>query len=65
MPRKSKSESNKRRLGKTGNTDSPSYFTTLPIEAIRKLGWYDGKELNVRYSRGKIIIESPDANQEE
>lgn len=60
MPRKSKQESKKRTLGKTGNSDSPSYFTTLPIEAIRKLGWYDGKEVIVRYSRGKIIIEAAD-----
>ena len=47
----------KRSLGKTGNADSPSYFTTIPIEIIRKLGWYDGKELVVRSSRGKVIIE--------
>ena len=58
MPRKSKNESKKRTLGKTGNADSPSYFTTIPIEAIRKLGWYDGKEVVVRISRGKILIEA-------
>ena len=50
----------KRTLGKTGNADSPSYFTTIPIEIIRKLGWYDGRELVVRHSRGKVIIEPAD-----
>ena len=47
-----------RKIGKTGNVDSPSYFITLPIHIVRGLGWFEGKQVIVRRSRGKIIIDT-------
>lgn len=47
-----------RKLGKTGNVDSPSYFITIPIELVRSMEWQDGQVLHVKRSRGKIVIES-------
>lgn len=53
-----------RKLGKTGNNSSPSYYVTLPIHVIRALHWQDGQKLVVKKSRNKIVIEdvSPDIN---
>ena len=47
-----------RKLGKTGNVDSPSYFITIPIEIVRAMGWADSQTLQVKKSRGKVVIES-------
>lgn len=47
-----------RKIGKTGNSDSPSYFITLPIEIVRAMGWSVGHEVIVKKSRGKVTIES-------
>lgn len=60
MARQKSSKKHIRKLGKTGNVDSPSYFLTLPIDVVRALGWHDGKQLTVRRARGKVIIESND-----
>ena len=46
-----------RKLGKTGNVDSPSYFVTIPIELVRSMDWGEGQQVHVKRSRGKIVIE--------
>jgi len=51
-----------RKIGKTGNVDSPSYFLTIPIELVRDMAWTEGQEVSVKRSRGKIIIETPGSN---
>ncbi len=51
-----------RKLGKTGNPDSPSYFLTVPIEIIRKLKWSEGQNVQVRMSRGKIVLSASEVN---
>lgn len=57
MARQKSSKKHMRKVGKTGNTDSPSYFITLPIDVVRALGWHEGKQLTVRRSRNKVVIE--------
>ena len=55
-----KSGAHKRSIGKTGNVDSPSYFITIPIEIVREMGWRKGQKVQVKKSRGKVIIEGRD-----
>ena len=47
-----------RKLGKTGNVDSPSYFVTIPIELVRSMEWGEGQQVHIKRSRGKIVIET-------
>lgn len=46
-----------RKLGQTGNAESPSYYVTLPIDIIRELKWKDGQRVVVKKSRNRIVIE--------
>lgn len=64
MGGRKKITSHVRKLGKTGNVDSPSYFLTLPIDIVRDMGWGDSQELRVKRSRGKVIIESTEGDLE-
>jgi antitoxin component of MazEF toxin-antitoxin module len=57
MARQSMKNRHIRKLGKTGNSESPSYYVTLPIDVIRSLKWKDGQRLVVKKSRNKIVIE--------
>ncbi len=47
-----------RKIGKTGNVDSPSYFLTIPIEIVRAMDWREGQSVRVKKSRGKVVIET-------
>lgn len=58
MARQKSSTKNQRKLGKTGNVDSPSYYVTIPIEMIRDLLWREGQKVTVSKLRNKIIIEA-------
>ncbi len=62
MARQKSSKKHIRKVGKTGNVDSPSYFLTLPIDIVRDLGWHEGKQLVVRKNRGKVIVEDGSAS---
>ncbi len=55
MSRKKLEERNIRKLTKTGGT---TYYVTLPIEAIRDLGWRKSQKLIVEVDerRERIII---------
>lgn len=57
MPRPNNRSKQVRKLGTTGNADSPSYYVTLPINLIRQLQWKDGQKLVVKKSRNKLVIE--------
>ena len=57
MPRHTRKNHHLRKLGRTGNAASQSYYVTLPIEVIRTLKWRDGQKLVVKKSRNKIVIE--------
>lgn len=59
MADKSQKERNIRKLGKIGPKKSQSYYITIPIELIKKLGWKDNQNLVVRKYRGKnkLVIE--------
>jgi antitoxin component of MazEF toxin-antitoxin module len=57
MARQKSSTKNRRKLGKTGNVDSPSYYVTIPIEMIRELSWREGQKVVVSKQRNKIIIQ--------
>lgn len=46
-----------RKLGKTGNSSSPSYYVTLPINIVRALNWRDGQKIVIKKSRNKVVIE--------
>lgn len=48
-----------RKLGRIANDDNGSYYLTIPIELVRKLGWKENQNLVVRKFRGKdkIVIE--------
>ena len=50
MPRRVSGQENIRKLGKTGSSQSPSYFITLPISYVRQLGWRDGQKLVIEYN---------------
>jgi bifunctional DNA-binding transcriptional regulator/antitoxin component of YhaV-PrlF toxin-antitoxin module len=54
MARRKLEERNTRKLSKKSNG---SYSVTLPVEAVRELGWKKGQKLVVRKSGSKIIIE--------
>lgn len=55
----------KRKIGKTGNVDSPSYFITLPIEVVRALSWREGQTVQIKKSRGKVVIETGQESENE
>lgn len=57
MARQSLGNRHIRKLGKTGNADSPSYYVTLPIDVVRSLKWKDGQKLVVKKSRNKVVVE--------
>jgi hypothetical protein len=57
MPRQAAGKENVRKLGTTGSANNPSYFVTLPIALVRKLGWRDGQNLVVKESGSRIVIE--------
>jgi antitoxin component of MazEF toxin-antitoxin module len=57
MARQSLEDRNIRKLGKTGNVNSPSYYVTLPVDLVRGLNWADGQKVVVKRSRQKIVIE--------
>lgn len=57
MARQRSNRRHVRKLGKTGNNASPSYYITLPIHVVRALEWQDGQKLVVKKSRNKIVIE--------
>jgi len=48
-----------RKLGRIANDDSGSYYITIPIELIKKLGWKENQNLVVRKYKGrpKIVVE--------
>lgn len=50
-----------RKLGKTGNVDSPSYFITIPIDIVRSMEWAESQNVRVKRSRGKVVIETVDS----
>ena len=52
-----------RKLGKTGNVDSPSYFITIPIDIVRAMEWGDSQSVRVKKSRGKVVIETHEENE--
>jgi bifunctional DNA-binding transcriptional regulator/antitoxin component of YhaV-PrlF toxin-antitoxin module len=61
MPRKKELKSSTRKLGKIGSEQNHSYYVTLPIDFIRKLGWQDGQKLIVKRVGKKVhIIDSED-----
>jgi hypothetical protein len=45
-----------RKIGRTGQPKSPSYYVTIPRELIKQLGWYDGKRLKVYKVKGRQRI---------
>lgn len=49
---------NVRKLGKTGNVNSPSYYVTLPVDLVRGMGWKDSQKVIIKRSRQKIVIEA-------
>jgi len=57
MARQSLENKNVRKLGKTGNVNSPSYYVTLPVDLVRGLDWKEGQKVIVKRSRSKIVIE--------
>lgn len=57
MARQSSRNRHIRKLGKTGNSESPSYYVTLPIDVVRSLKWKDSQKLVVKKSRNKVVIE--------
>ncbi|MBN2697383.1 MAG: AbrB/MazE/SpoVT family DNA-binding domain-containing protein [Bacteroidales bacterium] len=57
MARRSSAERNVRSITKLG---SKSFAVTIPIEYVRELGWKEKQKVNVRISRGKIIVSSPE-----
>lgn len=57
MARQSMKNRHIRKLGKTGNSESPSYYVTLPIDVVRGLKWKDGQKVVVKKSRNKVVIE--------
>ncbi len=54
----------KRKIGKTGNVDSPSYFITIPIELVRSFGWREGDTVTVKRSRGKLVVEPREVSRQ-
>ena len=61
MARQSYEDKNVRKLGKTGNVNSPSYYVTIPVDLIRGLDWKEGQKVIVKRSRQKIVIEGFEA----
>ena len=57
MPRQTLENRQIRKLGKTGNSQSPSYYVTIPVDLIRGLKWKEGQKVVVKRSRQKIVIE--------
>ncbi len=57
MARQSHEDKNVRKLGKTGNVNSPSYYVTIPVDLVRGLNWKEGQKVVVKRSRQKIVIE--------
>jgi len=57
MARQSVENKNVRKLGKTGNVNSPSYYVTLPVDLVRGLDWKEGQKVLIKRSRQKIVIE--------
>lgn len=57
MARQSLENRNIRKLGKTGNAKSPSYYVTIPVDLVRGLNWKEGQKVVVKRSRQKIVIE--------
>jgi len=55
MSRRKLSENHIRNLTKVGG--GTSYAVTIPMAYIRKLGWRSKQKVEVRLSRGKIVIE--------
>ena len=63
MPRQSIENKSMRKLGRTGNVKSPSFYVTIPVDLIRSLGWKEGQQVVVKRSRSKIVIEDLDQAQ--
>ena len=61
MPRQSIEERFIRKLGKTGNVNSPSFYVTIPVDLVRNMGWKKGQKVFVKRSRSKIVIETVEA----
>lgn len=57
MARQSLENRHIRKLGKTGNAKSPSYYVTIPVDLVRGMGWADGQKVVVKRSRQKVVIE--------
>lgn len=57
MARQSVENKNIRKIGKTGNVNSPSYYVTLPVDVVRGLGWNEGQQVVIKRSRQKIVIQ--------
>ena len=41
---------------KVGNTEYAKYVTVIPPEAIKKLNWKEGEELEVEVKDGKLCL---------
>lgn len=57
MSRTTKDKRHIRKLGTIGNAEQPSFYLTLPIDHIRKLGWNSGQKLAVRKRGDKLVLE--------
>ncbi|MBW3538061.1 AbrB/MazE/SpoVT family DNA-binding domain-containing protein [Candidatus Parcubacteria bacterium] len=49
----------RRKLGKIGTSGNSSYYLTLPVDLVRRLGWRKGQRLVVRQrpDRPGLIVE--------
>jgi hypothetical protein len=57
MARQNIDNKNVRKLGKTGNANSPSFYVTLPVDIVRGMNWGEGQKVIIKRSRQKIVIE--------
>lgn len=60
MSRQSIENRHLRKIGKTGNSKSPSYFVTIPKELIIEMGLASGREVSIKRVRNRLVIEKSD-----
>lgn len=60
MSRRVAGQEHIRKLGKTGSSQNPSYFITLPISYIRQLSWREGQKIEVTFNEKTKSIEISD-----
>ncbi len=56
MPTKKSPSSYTRKLGKIGTDKNHSYYVTIPINFVRKLGWREGQKLVIKRVGRKIHL---------